>query len=252
MTAGRCGLVCCELVACIRAAAIFPTTPYAPGVEPNQKHCGGDEGEPLFRHLPGHSKENCQSFWSIDKIHARQHCSGMKRIWWFVSLAALLTSGCAWYKIQPISADSLNGWGKTNCLAEGYIFYQPELYFLATIVTEFTDPASKQNIMVTPIWLPNYQKPYRVTTHNILAKADFTFNFENGWKLTSIADKGDNSTVANTLASQLTTALKTTGALQMNQTQQQPPKTRVILYRPKFNKNGYFNGFEPVNVLTTE
>ena len=176
----------------------------------------------------------------------------MKRIWCFVSLAVLLTSGCAWYKIQPISADSLNGWGKTNCLAEGYIFYQPELYFLATIVTEFTDPASKQNITVTPIWLPNYQKPYRVTTHNILAKADFTFNFENGWKLTSIADKGDNSTVANTLASQLTTALKTTGALQMNQTQQQPPKTRVILYSPKFNKNGYFNGFEPVNVLTTE
>jgi len=39
-----------------------------------------------------------------------------------------------------------------------------------------------------------------VTTHNILAKADFTFNFENGWKLTSIADKRDNSTVANTLA----------------------------------------------------
>ena len=30
--------------------------------------------------------------------------------------------------------------------------------------------------------------------------ADFTFNFENGWKLTQISDQADNSTVANTLA----------------------------------------------------
>jgi hypothetical protein len=141
----------------------------------------------------------------------------MRRILCFVSLAAVLTGGCAWYKIQPISADSLNGWGRTNCLPAGYIFYQPELYFLATIVTE----------------------------------ADFTFNFENGWKLTSIADKGDNSTVANTLANQLTTALKAAEGLK-GTSLQQPSKTRVILYRPKFNKNGYFNGFEPVDVPITE
>jgi hypothetical protein len=192
------------------------------------------------------------SFWSIDKIHARQQCSGMKRTLCFVSLAAWLTGGCAWYNIQPISADSLNGWGKTNCLPEGYVFYQPELYFSATIVTESTGSTNKQNVTVTPIWLPNYQKPYRVTTHNILAKADFTFNFENGWKLTSIADKGDNSTMANTLAGQLTTVLKTAEEIRLTGTQQQPPKTRVILYRPKFNNDGYFNGFEPVEVPITE
>ena len=197
------------------------------------------------------SKENCQSFWSIDKTHARKHCSVVKRTLCFVSLAALLTSGCAWYKIQPISADSLNGWGKTNCLPEGYIFYQPELYFSATIVTESTGSTSKQNVTVTPIWLPNYQKPYRVTTHNILAKADFTFNFENGWKLTSIADKGDSSTVANTLAGQLTTVLKAAEGMRASNPQQ-PTKTRVVLYRPKFNKNGYFNGFEHVDVPITE
>ena len=165
-----------------------------------------------------------RSFWGIDKIHARQHCSGMKRTLCFVSLAAWLTGGCAWYNIQPISADSLNGWGKTNCLPEGYIFYQPELYFSATIVTESTGSTNKQNVTVTPIWLPNYQKPYRVTTHNILAKADFTFNFENGWKLNSIADKGDNSTVANTLASQLTTVLKTAEEMRLTGTQRSLPK----------------------------
>jgi hypothetical protein len=176
----------------------------------------------------------------------------MKRTLCFVSLAAWLTGGCAWYNIQPISADSLNGWGKTNCLPEGYVFYQPELYFSATIVTESTGSTNKQNVTVTPIWLPNYQKPYRVTTHNILAKADFTFNFDNVWKLNSIADKGDNSTVANTLASQLTTVLKTAEEMRLTGTQQQPPKTRVILYRPKYNNDGYFNGFEPVEVPITE
>jgi hypothetical protein len=174
----------------------------------------------------------------------------MKRALGFVSLIALLTAGCAWYKIQPISPASVNGWGKTNCLPEGYIFYQPELYFSATIVTESTGPTSKQNVTVTPIWLPNYQKPYRVTTHNILAKADFTFNFENGWKLTSIADKGDNSTVANTLASQLTTVLKAAGV--SIKSTDQTPKTRVILYRPKFDEDGYFTNFEQVGVSITE
>jgi len=193
-------------------------------------------------------KENCQSFWRIDKTHARKHCSVMKRTLCFVSLAALLTGGCAWYKIQPISADSLNGWGKTNCLSEGYIFYQPELYFSATIVTESTGSTSKQNVTVTPIWLPNYQKPYRVTTHNILAKADFTFSFENGWKLTSIADKGDSSTVANTLAGQLTTVLKAAEGLRVPNPLASA-KTRVILYRPVYNPtNGYISKFEPVEV----
>ena len=176
----------------------------------------------------------------------------MKRVLWFISLAALLTGGCAWYKIQPISADSVNNWGKTNGPAEGYIFYQPELYFAATIVTESTGSTNKQNVTVTPIWLPNYQKPYRVTTRNILAKADFTFNFENGWKLNSIADKGDNTTVATTLASQLTTVLKAAEGLRAANGQA-PAKMRVILYRPTVNPtNGYFNGFEPVEIPITE
>jgi hypothetical protein len=167
-----------------------------------------------------------------------------------VSLAAWLTGGCAWYDIRPVSADSLNGWGKNNGLAEGYVFYQPELYFSAAIVTESLGPTNRQNITVTPVWLPNYQKPYRLTTHNILAKADFTFTFENGWKLISITDKGDNATVANTLAGQLTTVLKT-AAFSIKSTDQ-TPETRIILYRPIFDENGYFTNFEQVGLPITE
>ena len=175
----------------------------------------------------------------------------MKRTLWCLSLAAWLAGGCAWYDIQPVPADSLNSWGKTNGLPEGYIFYQPELYFSATIVTESTGRTNKQNITVTPVWLPNYQKPYRLTTHNFLAKADFAFTFDNGWKLTQIADKGDNSTVANSLAGQLTTVLKAAGVtLKANG---QAPQTQVILYRPTYNPtNGYFDGFEEVSAVIND
>lgn len=175
----------------------------------------------------------------------------MKKLLFFGFLVAWLTSGCAWYKIQPISANSLNNWGKTNGLPEGYIFYQPELYLAATIVTDTSGSTSKQNISVTPLWLPNYQRPYRLTTHNFLAKADFAFDFENGWKLTQIADKGDNSTVANTLAGELTTLLKTTG---MTATPgHQFPKTRIILYHPTVNpKTGIFKGFEEVSTIVVD
>jgi hypothetical protein len=167
----------------------------------------------------------------------------MKKIFFFILLMAWLTGGCAWYKIQPVSANSLGSWGKTNALPEGYIFYQPELYFSATIVT---DSAGKQSITVASLWLPNYQKPYRLTTHNFLARADFAFNFENGWKLTQIADKGDNSTMADTLAGQLATALKTAGFAATSNNQL--PKEQIILFRPTVNPtNGFISGFEKVS-----
>ncbi len=172
----------------------------------------------------------------------------MKKILCCVSLALWLTGGCAWYDIQPVPAASLNGWGKSRGLPEGYVFYQPELYFSATIVTESLGPTNRQNITVTPVWLPNYQKPYRLTTHNFLAKADFSFTFDNGWKLTQIADKGDNSTVADAVAGQLATVLKAAGGgVKLTGP---IPQTRVILYRPTFNPtNGYFDGFEEVSAV---
>ena len=181
----------------------------------------------------------------------------MKRILILLPLLASFTGGgCAWYKIQPIAQTEVNRWGAAGKpLAEGYIFYQPELYFSATITTETVKNAagveeSKQNISVTPVYLPNYRKPYRVTTHNFLAKADFGFDFENGWKLTRLSDKADNSTLANTLAGQLDTMLKTVGG---SGTAKGMPKTRVLLYRPTFNETtGYFDGFAPVNIRLEE
>src|SRR6185436_19731325 len=95
-------------------------------------------------------------------------------------LCALLPAflaGCAWYDIRPISARETANWATGEPpSAEGYIFYQPELYFAVTIATA-QDANGKNlgdNVTVAPVYLPNYQKPYRVSTHNVLAKADFS------------------------------------------------------------------------------
>lgn len=181
----------------------------------------------------------------------------MKRILILLPILAALTGGgCAWYNIQPMARAEVKRWGEPGkALAEGYIFYQPELYFSATITTEMVknklgEDESKQTITVTPLYLPNYNKPYRMTTHNFLAKSDFGFDFENGWKLTRLSDKADNSTLANTLAGQLDTILKATGGVKGISA---PSKTRAVLYRPTFNDaTGYFEGFEPVNLRVNE
>ncbi len=178
----------------------------------------------------------------------------MKRILCVLPLAtALLAGGCAYYKIQPISVSSLQNWGKTDGPREGYVFYQPELYFAATIATDSAGDKgtaqTKQNVTVTPIYLPNHERPYRLTTHNFLAKADFTFNFENGWKLTQISDKSDNTAVANTLAGELKTMLSVAGVKAQVEPGTNAPKQRVIFFRPEYDDEGYIKSFKQVGIM---
>jgi hypothetical protein len=124
-----------------------------------------------------------------------------------------------------------------------------------TILTGSTNAGSraapeKQTVTVTPLYLPNYQKPFRLTTRNFLARSDFTFNFENGWKLTQISDQVDNATLANTLAGQLQTILagaEGTAALKASVTNISPaPQLRALLFRPIFDRDGYIASFQPV------
>lgn len=166
----------------------------------------------------------------------------------------LLPVGCASYRIQPISGTEVARWADSQTpLKEGYIFYQPELYFAATITIETAKDKdgkeqTQESVSVAPLYLPNYQKPYRLTTHNVLAKADFGFDWENGWKLTRLSDKSDNSTVASSLAGELKTLLSAAGLPVAKSVG--APKSRVVLYRPKFDKKtGYFTGFNEAGVL---
>lgn len=163
------------------------------------------------------------------------------------SVIAIFTGGCASYSIQPIAGSTLTNWcANGDGLPPGYIIYQPELYFAATI----TDTSQNQTVTVTPLYLPNYQKPYRLTTHNFLGKADFTFNIADGWKLTQIADKSDNTTVATSLAGQLKTILDVAVTKGMVPGTPTAPRTRTIVYRPVSDPNtGYFIKFEQVGVI---
>jgi hypothetical protein len=97
--------------------------------------------------------------------------------------------------------------------------------------------------------LPNHARPYRLTTHNFLAKADFTFNFENGWKLTQISDKSDNTAVANTLAGELKTMLSAAGFKAQVEPGTNAPKQRVIFFRPEYDHDGYIKSFKQVGVM---
>lgn len=105
-----------------------------------------------------------------------------------VLLFAIL--GCAEYSIKK---------GGTG---DGYDVYRPEPYLL--IPPQGAKDASAPKI----IWLPNYNERYRITTWNVLAKADFTFNFADGWQLTSISDKSDNTTIAKGLVDILSKSVK--------------------------------------------
>jgi hypothetical protein len=133
--------------------------------------------------------------------------------------------------------------GDTN--REGYIFYEPELYFL---VTSGSAPASKPEaapvLNVTPVYLPNPNKPYRVTTHNFLAKSDFTFSFKDGWQLTSIDDKADNSSMTTALAGQMKTLLDA-ATQSLTVTDQPLPKTFRL--HPEFDAAGIITKIVPIN-----
>jgi len=94
---------------------------------------------------------------------------------WFTALMC----GCAGYSIRK------NGTGR------GYDVYKPEPYLLVTQ----GDKGPKGAI----VWLPNYEERYRITTWNFLGKADFQFDMTDGWQLTRISDRGDNSDVASKL-----------------------------------------------------
>jgi len=168
----------------------------------------------------------------------------MKRYLLIIGLATGLT-GCASYTIQPVSAEKLDQQWRTGRAASGYVFYQPELYFLVTPAagakadaTESTNQV-KNNFTVTPIFLPNPARPYRVTTFNFLAKSDFTFNFKDGWQLSSIADKADNTTLANTLSGQMT-ALLAAGSLRVSPNQA-PAEQQTFLLHPVYDSDSGAN-----------
>jgi len=161
-----------------------------------------------------------------------------------LAIGALAIVGCASYTIQPVPPTSTASWGG-NANQAGYVFYQPELYFLVTIAP--APAAAKADwppvLNATPIYLPNPNKPYRVTTHNFMAKADFAFTFKDGWQLTSIDDKSDNSGVTAAVVGQMK-SLVDAAMLKLGPADQPLPKT--FLLHPEFDAAGVITNIVPV------
>jgi hypothetical protein len=183
------------------------------------------------------------------------------RAWFAGLLVAFLLTGCARYDITPIPASEVSCWGRSA--KSGYIIYQPELYFAVNIkagAKDATDTKKDKDgerskttretnaeVSVTPVYLPNYRKPYRVTTCTFLAKADFSFTFDDGWKLSKLEDKSDSSGVVSALAGQLKDILVTALARGTNQPAASSVDRQVILYRPEYDSGGVVTNFIPVS-----
>lgn len=131
-----------------------------------------------------------------------------------------LLSGCAGYSI------TYNGTG------DGYDVYRPEPYLLVT-------PGEK-SLAAQIVWLPNYKERYRIKTWNFLGKADFQFQITDGWRLTGISDKSDNTDMASGLLDILKQSVKA-GTISLTD---QP-----MLFRIKYNEKGEFYGLTFLSVV---
>jgi len=135
-------------------------------------------------------------------------------------LVALSISGCAGYSIVK------DGQGV------GYDVYRPEPYLLI----KNGDKGPEASIL----WLPNFQQRYRISTWNFFGKADFQFDLTDGWRLTKISDKSDNTTIASKLLDIAEKATKS-GTIALTGS--------VELFRLVNNKEGEFVGMRQVPAL---
>jgi hypothetical protein len=92
-----------------------------------------------------------------------------------------LAAGCAGYRVQR------DGQG------EGYDVYAPEPYLAGRLLPAKAGEPAAYHFEV--IWLPDRTRRYRVSSWSGLGKADFQFTFADGWKLTQLNDKSDNTEV---------------------------------------------------------
>jgi hypothetical protein len=134
-----------------------------------------------------------------------------------IAICYLSLGGCAGYNITK---------GGTGA---GYDVFRPEPYLMIK-------PGEKGPVGEI-VWLPNYKERYRIDTWNFLSKADFQFDITDGWKLTKISDKSDNTTIADKLLDVAQKSIKE-GTIALT--------GDVLLFRLVYDENGYFTGLKQV------
>ena len=82
----------------------------------------------------------------------------------------------------------------------GYDVYRPEPYLLRTPISSGSGGAIT-GFKFEVQWLPNYSKRYRVHSWTGFGASDIKFTFKDGWMLTDLHDKSDNTKVLEQLTS---------------------------------------------------
>lgn len=143
-----------------------------------------------------------------------------------LALCALLLGSCAGYCIE----DEARG-------TQGYVVYEPWPYVVQTATAYKNGSLGGYRFEV--VYLPNRARPYRITSWSGFGKADFEFDFENGWMLRGVHDRGDNTGLVEALAGLLPEA----PALEVAPDGGLPPP---VLYRVEFDAGGHVSGLAPV------
>ncbi len=113
-------------------------------------------------------------------------------------------TGCAGYKLTPISpgeASSAHCEGREG--KEGYIFHAPQPFLMGTLKPGTTPSEADGSVSAAYdfqiVYLPDYERPYRFTRYEFLAKSDVSTTFQNGWMLTGAESKTDTTAAVSSL-----------------------------------------------------
>lgn len=153
----------------------------------------------------------------------------MRRAIAFVLITqALSLAGCAGYKLTPVSRSAVEA-AHAHGGPEGYIVYAPQPFLLATINAPVKDDkgvTSPPTYKFEIIHLPNFDRPYRFTRHEFLAKSEVDFKLENGWMFAGAKSWSDSTAALTALAGLAETAL---GLSSLNAEGAPPPA--AVLFR---------------------
>lgn len=110
-----------------------------------------------------------------------------------VFLATIVLSGCSGMSIQPINPDMRNYFTAGNS-PNGYVVYEPTLYVSVVDGPNGTCVISKSFV------LPDYSRPYRLSSSRGFGKSGVEFSIADGWMLSNAKDNSDNSAVLAALS----------------------------------------------------
>ena len=116
----------------------------------------------------------------------------------FIFTVGLATSGCSKLVIDPVSTNEVESLRSAGNTQNGYIVYEPRVLFP---ITYSVDEDGKESCTAgDPIYVPNFERPYRVDPRAGFGNSDLTLEIANGVFLSKAIDKSDNTAVLDFLA----------------------------------------------------